>query len=181
MTLSPPASTSPPAAAAGGGTDALTAAMDKEGLTASDQAQLKSDEKLGHLSAQLQEEMKRKIRQHAGSAGGMSPAVSGWLKELDQELVKQQQQMQPEPAPAFIPAVAARSAAAAGGGSDAFTAAMEKEGLTKADQAKLVQGGVNTLQLFSMLTDDDFVTSGIDIAARRCGRRWHGCADRCDG
>ena len=123
--------------------------------------QKSADQKLGNLSRQLQEEMQRQIVRHAaaaaasgGAAGGpaaTSPAVRAWLQELDRELARQQQQQQPEPEPAFIPAVAARSAAAAGGGSDPLTAAMERQGLTRADQAKLVQGGVTTVQMFDML------------------------------
>jgi hypothetical protein len=142
--------------------------------------QKSADQKLGNLSRQLQEEMQRQIVRHAaaaaasgGAAGGpaaTSPAVRVWLQELDRELARQQQQQQPEPEPAFIPAVAARSAAAAGGGSDPLTAAMERQGLTRADQAKLVQGGVTTVQMFDMLADVDFTTSGIDIAARRAAK-----------
>ena len=123
-----------------------------------------SDQKLANLSVQLQEEITRKIQAHSATA--MSPAVTGWLDQLEQELAKQQQP-QPEPAPAYTdPAVAARSAATAAG-TDELTAAMEAEGLTASDQAVLIEGGVDCVQTFGLLQDEDFTTYSIDIAARR--------------
>ena len=44
---------------------------------------------------------------------------------------------------------------------------MAKEGLTTADQAKLLQESVNTHGKFKQLRDQDFAAFGIDIAARR--------------
>ena len=139
------------------------------------EASSQADVKLGHLSRQLQEETLRQIQLHAGKSDngltGRSPALAAWMKEVEQELQKQQQQPQPEPEAArIVPKVAARSAAVAAGGTDPLTAAMEQQGLTAADQAVLVKGGVTTLDRFAMLTDDDYTTSRIDIAARRSAK-----------
>ena len=148
---------------------------------AQQQTSSQADVKLGNLSRQLQDEMQRQIDRRLAKAGGIpgaSPAVAAWLQELDQELQEQQQEPQPEPEAArIVPKVAARSAAVTAGGTDPLTAAMEQQGLTAADQAVLVKGGVTTLERFSMLTDDDYTTSRIDIAARRSAKAEQAFAD----
>ena len=143
-------------------------AVEKQALQAEFQ------ENLGNLSRQLQEDTQRRILKHAAvqSAGSaaISPAVTGWLQQLDSEL-QQQQQMVPEPEPqALSPALAAQSATAAAGGTDPLRAEMEKHGLSTADQAALIQDGVATLQVFRQIDDANFKLSGIDIAARRAAK-----------
>ena len=140
------------------------------------QVQQQADQKLANLSRQLQEDMERRIVEHAADAPvapGLSAATAGWLQELDQEL-QRQQQMAPEPEPQQHQprsvVLAAQSATAAAGGVDPLQAEMEKHGLTSSDRAVLFQGGVTTLRTFHLIQDEDFAAYGIDIAARRAAK-----------
>ena len=51
-----------------------------------------------------------------------------------------------------------------------LAAAMELHGLTREDQAVLLEGGVTTLEILDMLEDEDFTLSGVDIGARRAAK-----------
>ena len=140
------------------------------------QIQQQADQKLANLSRQLQEDMERRIVEHAADAPvapGLSAATAGWLQELDQEL-QRQQQMAPQPEPQQHQprsvVLAAQSATAAAGGVDPLQAEMEKHGLTSSDRAVLFQGGVTTLRTFHLIQDEDFAAYGIDIVARRAAK-----------